>query len=208
MATPLFKRIKTDVYHDKTVFDISFNSKSASEFCQLSNFYGGVEANYMKERFLDPEVKQLIESFETVNSEQFLYYLKELQPQKKNWTTKQEEFWYRHGIPITGILSKLAGGAVKDTPSMRKRLKILGSLAGIDHIPKIKQGLNNDEKLVHMMECLKQKYRDPHFKSLLLLTGNRLLHEKPMRGKGNFWTYPGEDHLGKCLIQIRKNLLS
>lgn len=208
MEGPLPKRIKTShVFDDKTMLNICFNSKSATVFSELSNFYGGVESCYMKERFKDPEVKQLIESFETVDSERFLYYLKELQPNKKKWTEKQENFWFKNGKPITGVLSKLAGGAVKDTPDMRKRLKILGRLAGIDHTPKINPGLNNEEKLDHMMNCLQKKYSNPYFKALLLSTGNQSLHEKPMRGKGNFWTYPGEDHLGQCLMKIRESLI-
>ena len=69
---------------------IIFNSKSTRYFL-LSNFYGGVEINYMKDRYNDPEVKELIESFETCDNDQFIYYLKKLQPGKKwtewtNWT--------------------------------------------------------------------------------------------------------------------------
>ena len=69
------------------------------------------------------EIKELFDKFETCNNEQFIYYLKELQPEKKNWTNAKLNYWfyidYNDGQnkPIKGILSKLAGIAVKDTPT-------------------------------------------------------------------------------------------
>ena len=57
-----------------------------------------------------------------------------------------------------------------------------------------------------MMKCLRQKYSKPYYKKLLLSTGNAILHEVPMRGKGDFWTLGGEDTLGKLLMKIRYEL--
>ena len=49
----------------------------------------------------------------------------------------------------------------------------------------------------------KNKYNENKYKELLLSTGDKILHEKPMRGKGDDWTYPGGDLLGKLLMEIR-----
>lgn len=185
--------------------DIIFNSKS-SEYYELSNFYGGVESCYMKDRFEDQEVKDLFDEFETVNDERFLYYLKVLQPDKKDWTPAKERYWFRDGKPITGILSKLAGASVKDSAAFRRRLKIIGELAGLDRLPKVKENLTTEDKVEHMMKCLRIKYRKPYYRKILMSTGNSVLHEKPMRGKGDFWTYPGEDTMGKSLMKVREEI--
>ena len=59
-----------------------------------------------------------------------------------------------------------------------------------------------------MKECLAEKYQIPEFRELLLKTGNAPLHERPMRGKPNDWTFPGNDKLGKMLIEIRDEIKS
>ena len=194
-----------DKIPDVKVPAIVFNSKS-SEFYELSNFYGGAEPCYMKDRFEDEEVKALFDEFNDVDEEKFLYYLKKLQPEKKDWTPAKERYWFKDEKPITGILSKLAGSAVKDTASLRRRLKIIGELAGLDRLPKVKRNLTNEDKVQHMLECLRIKYSKPYYRKLLMNTGDAVLHEKPMRGKGDFWTYPGEDTLGKCLMKVREEI--
>ena len=52
-----------------------FNSKSANYYL-LSNFYGDVEIDYMKDRFINPEVKELFDIFKTCNEEKFIQWLK------------------------------------------------------------------------------------------------------------------------------------
>ena len=106
---------------------IKFNSK-AKEYNELSNFYGGVEACYMKDRFENKEIKSLFDKFDSANKEDFLMYLKELQPSKK-WNDTKLNYWFSNGKPITGILSKLAGGSVKNGPTAKKRLQILKRLS-------------------------------------------------------------------------------
>lgn len=185
---------------------INFNSK-AKQYYELSNFYGGAEKEYMKARFIDKEVKDLFDKFETVNKEEFLYYLQVLQPKKK-FTPKQLDYWVRDGEPIRGILSKLAGTAVRDTPTGRNRLKILKQLTKLDVI-KIQPDLSSEEKRSLMLNILRTKYSKPEFKTILLSTGNAILHEIPLRGKPNNWTYKngvGGDWLGKLLMQVRDEL--
>jgi len=63
--------------------EIYFNSKS-KHYKELSNFYGGVEACYMSDRFRDVEVKRLFETFESLGNDGdgFIGYLQKLQPGK------------------------------------------------------------------------------------------------------------------------------
>ena len=75
--------------------EVVFNSKS-KDYWELSNFYGGVESCYMKDRFLNPEIVALFNKFETCHKEEFLYYLKELQP----------DFWCKGGDYDENSLNK------------------------------------------------------------------------------------------------------
>jgi hypothetical protein len=193
--------------------EIYFNSKS-KDYYELSNFYGGVECEFMKDRFLDKEIKSLFDKFETCNKDEFISYLKELQPEKKDWTQAKINYWFKDGKPIRGILSKLAGASVKDTPTGRRRLKILKKMANFEGEVRIKHILTLEEKKELMLKCLKKKflsdnknkYNENKYNKLLLSTGELILHEKPMRGKGDDWTYPGGDLLGKLLMNIRKKI--
>ena len=203
-----FVSVKDDIMDHVPVIEpndkIIFNSKS-SEFYELSNFYGGVEPCYMKDRFENKKIKALFDDFDSADKEKFLYFLKKLQPEK-SWTDKKLNYWFKAEAPITGILSKLAGGSVKNTPGARRRLKILVELSGLEEEVKIRENRTNDEKIELMMECLRKKYNKPYYRKLLLSTGDSVLHENPMRGKGDFWTFPGEDTLGKLLMKVREEI--
>lgn len=178
---------------------ITFNSKS-KEYYLLSNFYGGVEASYMSQRFENPEIKQLFKKFESCNKDEFLEYLKKLQPEKK--TTN---FWFKNGEPIRGILSKLVGNSVKDGKNYKKRLEAIKELTGVEEI-KINPTLSNEKRNELMSSCLRKKFSQKKYRDVLLSTGNSELHERPMRGLKSEWTYPGGDLLGKLLIQIREEI--
>ena len=204
-----FASAKTDDMMDhvpviEPIDKIIFNSKSAN-FYELSNFYGGVEPCYMKDRFENKKIKDLFDDFDSSDKEKFLYYLKKLQPEK-SWTDAKLNYWFKAGKPITGILSKLAGGSVKNTAGARRRLKVLVELSGLEEEVKIRENRTNDEKIELMMKCLREKYNKPYYRTLLLSTGDSVLHEKPMRGKGDFWTFPGEDTLGKLLMKVREEI--
>lgn len=197
--------------------EIFFNSKSSGPYAELSNFYGGVEACYMKDRFVDQKVKDLIDSFETLDKGTFITYLQQLQPDKKNWTQKQLDYWTRNGQPIRGILSKLVGNSVKPgSAASMKRLKVLKSMLGLQTI-RINPPLSDTDKDDLMMACLRKKYAIPRYRQLLLSTGGATLHEKPMRGKGanDYWTFYrdkdgatyGGDHLGASLMALRTELM-
>jgi|TARA_B110000285_G_scaffold195540_1_gene225874 hypothetical protein len=191
--------------------EIYFNSKS-KQYKELSNFYGGVEACYMSDRFRDVEVKRLFETFESLanDGDGFIVYLQKLQPGKK-WTDNKLYYWFAEidgkNVPITGILSKLLGGSVKDGAAGKKRLHIVKEMVGLSELS-VKPVLSYDDKLELMMNCLRKKYSVPRYKDLLLSTGDAILHEKPMRGKGDDWTsgVNGNDLLGKLLMEIRDEL--
>ena len=188
---------------------IIFNSKSKNYYL-LSNFYGGVEISYMKGRFQNIELQQLFDEINVCNIDKFIYYLKILQPEKA-WSDKQLNYWIRTKDddtkePIRGILAKLIGTSVKDTPTGRKRLKIIKKLLHIEGEIIINKELNLDEKKEFMLKCLRDKYSSEPYKSLLLSTGDKKLHEKPMRGSGDLWTYPGGNLLGKLLEIVREEL--
>ena len=183
---------------------IVFNSKSKS-YNELSNFYGGVEMCYMKDRFKNIEIKLLFDEFEKCNNQQFIYYLKKLQPEKK-WSKLQLNYWFYNQQPIRGILAKLVGNCVKDGPTGKKRQKIIKELLNIDKID-INPPLNMEQKSELMLKCLRKKFEIPKYRELLISTGDAVLHERPMRGKGDDWTYPGKDLLGKLLMKVRSELL-
>ena len=190
--------------------EIFFNSKSKNYY-KLSNFFGGVEACYMKDRFKDVEVQELFNKFENASYDEFIYYLKTLQPEKKVWSKLQLDYWSKKEgptqIPIKGILSKLVGTAVKDTSTAKKRLEIIKKLTGLSNIT-VKSNLSDKDKKKLMLECLRKKYKIKEYRDILLSTGDAVLHEKPLRGSGDNWTYPGGDWLGQMLMTIRQEIIS
>lgn len=195
--------------------EIVFNSRSSADnnrWCGLSNFYGGVEFEYIAQRY-SGDVAKLLFDMDQSDAEQFLKYLKQLQPNKK-WTERKEAYWFREGEPICGILAKLVGNAVKDP----KRMKVLQSM--VDKVvtcPEVSDG----QKLQQMAFCLEHKYALEPWRSLLLATGDAIIHEKPLRGNGQYnnWTYHrttdkqcksviyGGDWLGKMLMWVRGNIV-
>ena len=113
-----------------------FNSKSYA-FWRLSNFYGGVEKEYMKDRFLDKKVKNWMDEIDGYGKTEFIECLKRLQPEKKNkWTEGKLKYWIRNNngeeIMIKGILYKLIGGSVKDTSVGKRRRKIIMELLNLE----------------------------------------------------------------------------
>ena len=187
--------------------EIIFNSKS-KEYSSLSNFYGGVECEYMKDRFLDKEVKDLLDKFEVCDKEEFIWYMKRLQPNKKDWSDRQLEYWIRDGKPIRGVLCQLVGTSVRDTATGKRRLKIIKELVGLKEL-NIKGNTTDEEKKELMLNLLRRKYSIDEYRDVLLSTGDAILHEKPLRGRTNNWNYKdgnGGDWLGELLMIVRCEL--
>jgi len=72
-----------------------------------------------------------------------------------------------------------------------------------------KDGFDKDEwekiKVNVMLNGLRHKFHQLDMKELLLKTGNAVLHEDSPSDK--FWGVKGKDQLGKCLMQIREEIL-
>jgi len=190
---------------------VHFNSKTFKNgFQGLSNLMGGAEFDYMGARFPQQAMKDLFESLKNCDRETFVEWLQILQP-GKNWTDAKLNYWFTpSGEPIRGILAQLLGSMVRSkggklTPTSKRRQKVVCQklgLATIDVAPE----LSDDDKKALMKECLRKKYSIEPYRSLLLNTGSRELHEKPIRGSGNNWTLPGSDWLGLLLMEIREEI--
>lgn len=187
---------------------INFNSKSKA-FYQLSNFYGGVESRYMADRFLDQEVKDLFSKFDDCDVATFQSYLQTLQPNKKDWTDSKLNYWMRNGEPIRGILSQLVGSSVRETATGKRRQKVIKELTGLKGELRIKENSSDEEKKRLMLGLLREKYSKKEYADVLLSTGTAILHERPLRGQPNSWTFKdgkGGDWLGELLMTVRDEL--
>jgi hypothetical protein len=204
--------------------EINFNSKRSSPpgFSELSNFYGGVEFQYMKMRFTQSEIKAKFDRLEVCENPEFWQFLQILNPKgtkKKPVTQKQMDYWFTrggiaNGKPIRGIAAQLLGTMVR--PSASKRRKAVMAELKLDSIDFVEE-LPDFSKQSKMKECLREKYSIEPYRSLLLSTGRLVLHEMPLRGNGggNNWTYKekdgeiyGKDWLGQLLMEIRTEILS
>lgn len=191
---------------------IYFNAKS-KEYYELSNLYGGVEFDYVMRRFNSPNIKALLKYLKTLryssDIKEFTKWLKLLQPDKK-LTTKMVTFWIHGKTPIPGILAKLIGGCY-DGKSRTARQRIQ---AVCKEMPGIHPEMFADTRvntMDDMIECLRIKYlkTSTYYKKVLLKTGNKRLHELPLKGDPGKWTYmngKGGDLLGKMLMKIRDEL--
>ena len=186
--------------------EIFFNSKSNHKYKELSNFYGNVEICYMQKRFANLKMKELFEDFKNCDNKKFIFYLKLLQPGKQIDTIAKERYWFNGDEPIRGILAKLVGSVIVKPNSFKKRIKAISKYLDIsvDEVTKSDKVTTDED----MRECLMKKYSNEKYKQLLLSTGNSILHEKPLRGKPNAWTYDGEggDKLGIMMMEIRNKL--
>ncbi len=170
---------------------INFNSKRSSPrgYNELSNFYGGVEYEYMAQRFPQSKITALFDHLETCDNVKFWRWLQILNPKgtkKKPVTQAQKDFWFTEGgiedgKPIRGIAAQLLGTMVR--PSTEKRRKRVNKELGLTNI-EINNELSDIDKRRWMKVCLEHKYADPYFRDLLLKTGNAVLHEVPLRGYG------------------------
>lgn len=203
---------------------VHFNSKFSTPvgFQELSNFYGGVEFEYMAARFPQREVRQLFDMLETCDNETFWNWCQILNP-KKNPTQRQKDYWFteggfEHGQPIRGIVAQMLGTMVKPTAAMKKRRKNVAARLSVADI-EINDELSDEQKKQWMKACLHHKFFfEDRYKHLLLSTEDAVLHEVPIRGNGrkNNWTFKvieetgepcGQDWLGQLLMEVRQDLI-
>lgn len=85
----------------------------------------------------------------------------------------------------------MVGTSVKETVVARKRLKIVKEMAGIssERELQIKPNTTDEEKKELMLKLLRNQFAKKEYKEALLSTEEVILHEKPLRGKPNNWTY-------------------
>jgi len=120
--------------------------------------------------------------------------------------------WLKNGKPIKGILAKLIGNIVKD--GMKKRKAIVMEDAGLKGKElKLNKLPSIEERKRQMKELLLKKFSKNPYKKILLDTGNKLLHERSMRGlDGGIWTFNSKrnddetDLLGKLLMEVREEI--
>ena len=99
-----------------------------------------------------------------------------------------------------------------DTASSKRRAKALAEHLKTTPAKLLKGGapVNDVNDHRNMMNCLRKKYNEPVSRDLLLSTGDRALHELPLRGKPGKWTCnkdgEGGDMLGKMLGLVRDEL--
>ena len=130
------------------------------------------------------------------SGEEFIKILKILQPYKK-FTYGSEQYWFRNGVPIYGIIAKLFGGAIHN----KKRRRIISDMLGIEL--KIKT-ISDGELFDIMVSALYSKFSQHKYKKILIDTNNEILGELAMRGNSK-WTYGGKNILGKILMVIRSD---
>lgn len=194
---------------------VYFNSRTfKGGHHHLSTLFGGVEFDYMSARFPQKALKGLFAQLRVCDSATFLEWLQILQPGKK-WTPQKLSYWFTPDRdPVHGILAQMLGSMVrhsrttgKITATSRHRQAAVCKKLGLAKI-EVAPELSDDGKKALMKECLRKKYAGEPYRSFLLSTGSAELHEKPARGKGNRWTSPGGDWLGKLLTEVRSEILS
>jgi hypothetical protein len=204
---------KVIYFNSKSTEVIKLKDGTMAHICKLSNLFGGAEFEYMANRFPQHEIVSLFDTLEKCDSKTFLSWLKKLQP-KKEWTPLKETFWFCDGTPIRGILAQMLGTMVRDTPTAKNRRRIVATSLNIDDIDTYPE-LSEEDKKKWMEVCLTHKYSmDSEFRAILLATGTAILHEKPMRGSPNNWSYKkrddgqaeGGDWLGQLLMTLRDEM--
>ena len=186
---------------------IQFNCKHASRFKKLSNEYGGVLFEYEGCRFLDAEIIDLFRRLQSCNKTEFLDTLRWLQPEKR-WTDRKEAFWLHKDEPIRGVLASLLGAMTEETPTGKARRKVVATRLQLRQIS-INPHPTEAQRDAIMLRAMRRKFQHKLYRELLLKTGNAVLHQTPVVGEPDEWTWKkgkGGDKIGKLLIQIRNEL--
>ena len=153
------------------------------------------------------------------NDSDFQRALITLQPEKKQWTDGQLQYWYIDGVPVTGILFKLMQGVIpKPGASLTRKQRVrLGAFLDLTncglsvHDVKFVPQANKSEKKQKMLEAMMRKFQG-RAGELLLETYDMVLQERPSRGNGrstDLWSkgFGGGDNLcGECLMEVRCRL--
>jgi hypothetical protein len=216
---------------------IYFHAKSPGPFAELHNFYGGAEAFFQAQRLKDCEIRTFLMMLATtdLSAAEHLELQKALHPDQHTWTTEQEAYWSRDdGTPIQGVVAKLVGGLCSSEHFRSRFLSLNEHLEArgvkIPSTYKTVVGWNQwRSKYMNvprdcvgdatMRVALAFKFRNgpraAKYRSLLLSTHPRELHESALRGGTTRWTwspdtsgYRGGDAIGRLLMELRSELVS
>jgi hypothetical protein len=214
----------------ETESDIFFNSLIRNKYTKLSNFYGGVEFRYQAYKFKEDSFlykwlqRYATDEFEGEDgAKRFLSLLKLIQPDKKTWTIRQEQYWFHAGDPIPGILAKLVGNIANQEDYKLPVLRRLNALLASENQEQVNGGQSTwnsfraanvedraapETMKLQMRLALRAKYEIPLYRELLKGTGEKALHELENRGHENAWTTnytkeKGQDWLGQLLMEVR-----
>lgn len=224
------KRRKTDA--------IFFKAFKNGEFRKLSNLFGPVEWKFQLEKFrVGSGVREWMEehAYRQWTAPEFEAELKLLDS-----TTKAKSYISADGEPAAGIMPKLISLIVRNPSSLdaRKRLAYVLKLPRVmtpseasawvatNVLPEIP----NEAKDALMLNLLREKFKIPKYRQLLLSTGNSALHEAARGGNPNRYEFhplsderslenaaleaaglalkwsEGGDVLGKLMTMVREEL--
>ena len=169
--------------------------------------YWGVLFEYEGCRFLDAEIIDLFRRLQSCNKTEFLDTLRWLQPEKR-WTDRKEAFWLHKDEPIRGVLASLLGAMTEETPTGKARRKVVATRLQLRQIS-INPHPTEAQRDAIMLRSMRRKFQHNLYRELLVNTCNAVLHQSPVVGEPDEWTWKkgkGGDKIGKLLIQIRNEL--
>ena len=236
-----------DLDEDEDGSAVTFKACSNGPFRKLSNLFGPVEWLYQRTKFKEPSAvyKYLTRGYnmelngEWEGEEGGNFDRERIALGHKG---KLKSYVAPDRQPASGLLAQHTSQIAKNlksfddakkSPEARKRLThILRTFGEWNHSRfmspeeafawhKANVNLPADEKTTAklMLIFLKEKFEIPMYADLLKRTGNRVIHERPLRGKPNLFEYmeltpeqkakgfvSGGDLLGKLLTAIRDKL--
>lgn len=194
----------------KPQYKIFFNCKTKKyPDYFFSNFYGGVEEHYQAKKFRNRLVRKFVKNIKNLTLEEFLELMKLLEKNGQYWTKKDEK---GQRFPILGIAAKIIANLLKNGKQRKNAtiIKKLTNLIGVteDEFFQRNSDFKDEEYLAH---CMRKKFKLEFFRKLLVKTGNKALHERPMRGSGDKWTRDqkgrGGNKMGEILVKIRTEII-
>lgn len=210
---------------------IFFKAYKSGDFRRLSNLFGPVEWAFQRQKFKpDTEIYEWLKKGEVWevygfwDREQF----DEVRKAMKH-DGKLESYITPEGHIASGLLAQMTSLIVKNPASTdaRHRIKFI---RGLDKLPTVKEAeqyvssvlnppLSDDAKRAFMQKLLMDKFIIPEYRTLLMSTGHRDLHEARGRGAPNQWEfvqlspeqaaagyYSGGDLLGLLMTRVRARL--
>ena len=200
-ACPTDARVPVRKPKDGPTGPIFFKAYRSGQFRRLSNLFGPVEWAFQRQKFKpDTEIYEWLKKGEVFerqalwDREQFDEVRKAM---KHDGTLKS--YITKEGHIASGLLAQMTSLIVKNPASIdaRHRIKFI---RGLDKLPTVKEAeqyvlsvlnppLSDDAKQAFMQELLMDKFSIPEYRTLLMSTGHRDLHEGRGRGAPSQWEF-------------------